>query len=54
MIIGGLLVVFKFNNSHYYRSHFKPTIMMASLSAIMFVLSLFGLNRVSDFIYFNF
>jgi D-alanyl-lipoteichoic acid acyltransferase DltB (MBOAT superfamily) len=54
MILLGVFVVFYLKNSQHHRSVFKPTTKMAWLTAFMFVLSLFGINRVSDFIYFNF
>jgi alginate O-acetyltransferase complex protein AlgI len=54
MILLGLWVVFRFNNSEYYRHHFRPSTQMALAAAGMFALSLLGINRVSDFIYFNF
>ena len=54
MIIVCLFIVFKFKNSMELSDNFKPSLKVAMACAFMFVISLFGMNRVSDFIYFNF
>lgn len=54
MIIICLWIVFKTKNSMYLMDNFKPTKRLAISISFVFVLSLLGLNRVSDFIYFNF
>lgn len=54
MLIVGLIICFKTSNSMQRRDNFKPSTKLAFLGALMFSLSLFGINRVSDFIYFNF
>lgn len=54
MIIVGLIIAFRFKNSMELKENFKPSTKLAAITAAMFVLSLFGMNRVSDFIYFNF
>lgn len=48
------VLVFKSKNSMDYRKNFVPTRKLAICSAFLFIISLFGINRVSDFIYFNF
>lgn len=54
MLIVCLFIVFKFKNSMQMMKEFKPTTKLAFITAFMFIISLFGINRVSDFIYFNF
>ena len=54
MIIICLFIVFKARNSMERMKDFNPTKKLAVWCGFMFVLSLFGINRVSDFIYFNF
>jgi alginate O-acetyltransferase complex protein AlgI len=54
MILICLFIVFKTKNSMYHMDNFKPTKRLAIGLSFVFVLSLLGLNRVSDFIYFNF
>jgi alginate O-acetyltransferase complex protein AlgI len=54
MIIVCLFIVFKTRNSMERMKGFNPTNKLAVWCGFMFVLSLFGINRVSDFIYFNF
>ncbi|MGE3610893.1 MAG: MBOAT family protein [Bacteriovoracaceae bacterium] len=54
LIIIGFFILLKLKNTRYWQENFKPSISLAILTGVMFVLCLFGLNRVSDFIYFNF
>ncbi|MAX65668.1 MAG: MBOAT family O-acyltransferase [Bacteriovoracaceae bacterium] len=53
-IIVSLYIVFKLKNSMQLMQEFKPQTKTALFMSFIFVLCLFGLNRVSDFIYFNF
>jgi D-alanyl-lipoteichoic acid acyltransferase DltB (MBOAT superfamily) len=50
----GLVVVFKAKNSLELMKDFEPRTSHAFSMALMLVMSLFGLNRISEFIYFNF
>jgi D-alanyl-lipoteichoic acid acyltransferase DltB (MBOAT superfamily) len=54
MIIICLFIVFRAKNSMERMKDFAPSNSLAVWTAFMFVLSMFGINRVSDFIYFNF
>lgn len=54
MLITSLVIVFKCKNSMQLMDNFKPSSKLAIYMAILFSLSLMGLNRVTDFIYFNF
>jgi len=54
MLLVCIFVVFKAKNSMEMMKDFNPSNKLACFTAFMFVLSLFGINRVSDFIYFNF
>lgn len=49
-----LFIVFKFKNSMQLMDEFKPNTKVAIGISFIFVLSILGLNRVTDFIYFNF
>ena len=53
-LLAGFLIVFKMPNTNHLAKEFKPTKKMAFVSSVLLVLSLLGLNRVSEFIYFNF
>ncbi len=53
-IILGFVTIFKIDNLANKAQNFNPTVRGAVLTAFVFVLCLFGLNRVSEFIYFNF
>jgi alginate O-acetyltransferase complex protein AlgI len=54
MLIGAFLVVKYARNLMEYAKDFKPEPKIALLCATLFVLSLFGLNRVTEFIYAKF
>ena len=54
LILVSLFIVKKFKNSFEYSQSFKPTHKLAIVSSVMFVLCIFGLNRLTEFIYFNF
>ena len=54
MIMICSIIVFTFKNSKQKLEEFSPSFKTALITATMFSLSLFGMNRVSDFIYFNF
>ncbi len=54
LLIICLIMVMKAKNSGEMAKNFKPTLKTSFILSMMFVLSLFGINRVSDFIYFNF
>lgn len=47
-------IVFKCKNSMELMKEFKSEQKLAIYSGVLFILCVFGLNRVSDFIYFNF
>ena len=53
LMIGFVIVLF-LKNSAYYLDQFKPTKQMALVGAVLFVWGFFYLNRVSEFLYFNF
>lgn len=54
LIVLGFLIITKMDNSSYWQQNFEPKTKLAFVTAVMFVICLFGLNRVSEFIYFNF
>ncbi|HXH74626.1 MAG TPA: MBOAT family O-acyltransferase [Bacteriovoracaceae bacterium] len=54
IIIVSFILIFKAQNTSELQESFKPRKRLAVLTACMFVICLFGLNRVSEFIYFNF
>lgn len=54
LVLAGFLIIFKAKNSLEWENDFKPTPALAVGTGMLFVLCLFGLNRVSEFIYFNF
>lgn len=54
MLIVCLVVVFKAKNSMQKAETFNPTYKTSFVLAFMFIISLYGINRVSEFIYFNF
>ncbi len=54
MIMLFIFVVLKTKNSMAMMKEFKPNNMTALVTAGLFVFCLFGLNRLSEFIYFNF
>jgi alginate O-acetyltransferase complex protein AlgI len=53
-LVVGLAVVMKARNSTEMMKNFEPKTQVALGMAGIFVLCLFGMNRVTDFIYFNF
>jgi alginate O-acetyltransferase complex protein AlgI len=53
-LVIAFILIFKADNSTLFQEKFKPRKRLAVLTGIIFVLCLFGLNRVSEFIYFNF
>ena len=53
-IVVFLFVVFMAKNSVERAKEFKATTKTSIILSFMFIISLFGINRVSDFIYFNF
>ena len=54
LILISIFIVFKLKNSMQLMKEFKPSTKLSLWISLLFVLSLMGLNRVSDFIYFNF
>jgi alginate O-acetyltransferase complex protein AlgI len=54
MMIGTFYVILKFKNSLDWEKNFKPETRLALACAATFVLCLFGMNRITEFIYFNF
>ena len=54
LIIVSFIIIFKAQNSNALQQNFKPRKRLAVITGFMFVICLFGLNRVSEFIYFNF
>jgi len=54
LIVFAFVAVFKAPNSYELEERFEPLNKYAFASAVLFVVCMFGLNRVSDFIYFNF
>jgi alginate O-acetyltransferase complex protein AlgI len=53
-IIFGMWAIFRVDNLSTRMNSFIPTVKWAVVTSIVFVLCIFGLNRVSEFIYFNF
>lgn len=53
-LILGFIIVYKFKNTFELSKNFKLNYKGSFILALLFTLSLFGLNRVTDFIYFNF
>lgn len=54
MLIVGIIVVFKAKNTMTLLREFKPTTKLAFSTAFIFVLCMFGVNSLTEFIYFNF
>jgi alginate O-acetyltransferase complex protein AlgI len=46
--------LFKWKNTSELEKEFKPTRALASACAVAFVISLFNMNKITEFIYFNF
>jgi D-alanyl-lipoteichoic acid acyltransferase DltB (MBOAT superfamily) len=53
-LAGGFFIVLLLKNSAYYMNQFKPSIGYALVSALLFTWGFFSLNKVSEFLYFNF
>jgi alginate O-acetyltransferase complex protein AlgI len=54
MIVASFFIVRKLKNSSELIQGFKPTHQSVLFTSIMFVFCIFGLNRLTEFIYFNF
>ncbi|MBG58935.1 MAG: membrane-bound O-acyltransferase family protein [Peredibacter sp.] len=54
LIIVGIVICIKSRNSMQIMKDFEPTPKLAFKASFMFVLCIFGLNKLSEFIYFNF
>ena len=54
MIVLAFLLIFKGKNSLELETSYQPKTKLTMAAAALFVLCLFGMNRVSEFIYFNF
>lgn len=54
IIFSGLLLVVFFKNSIELKERFKPTLVTVVFTTIIFIYSILNLNKVSEFIYFNF
>lgn len=54
IIFSGLLLVVFFKNSIELKERFKPTLVTVVFTTILFIYSILNLNKVSEFIYFNF
>lgn len=54
LIVLGFVLIFKAPSSMELEERFEPHNRFALASAVLFVVCMFGLNRVSEFIYFNF
>ena len=53
-VLSMFYILRKCKNTNELVREFKSTNKMAIYASLLFVLSLFGLNRVTEFIYFNF
>lgn len=54
VLIGTFVGIYKFKNTSELQSEFKPEPKYAIACGIAFVFCLFGMNRITEFIYFNF
>jgi alginate O-acetyltransferase complex protein AlgI len=54
LTLAGLAIIFKADNAMKLQERFLPRKRLAIIAGLAFVMCLFGLNRVSEFIYFNF
>ena len=52
--LAGIFVVLLLRNSNEEGERFKPNYPRLAAAAGMFIVSLFSMNRVSEFLYFNF
>ncbi len=53
-IIVGLIIVFFLPNSHYFREKFKPNLKFAFFVAVLLILAILHMDKVADFLYFQF
>ncbi len=53
-LIGGVVLVLAFRNSMQMIDTYKPSYVTLSFSVILFVVSILSMNKVSEFLYFNF
>lgn len=54
LIVASFVIIYKGTNTNKLLTSFEPKPSWAVATGILFVLCLFGMNRVSEFIYFNF
>lgn len=54
MMLASFYVALKMKNSLELEKEFKPVTQVAILCGVIFALSLFGMNKITEFIYFNF
>ena len=54
LIFAGFIIVLIGKNSIYIQSQFKPNSLFLTINIVMIVIALFFMNRVSEFLYFNF
>jgi hypothetical protein len=54
LVIFAFITIWKFKNSLEWQKQFRPETKLALACSIVFVLSLFGMNRITEFIYFKF
>jgi D-alanyl-lipoteichoic acid acyltransferase DltB (MBOAT superfamily) len=54
LMLGCFVAIFKVKNSLELEKGFHPTTKIAMACALSFVLCLFGMNKITEFIYFNF
>jgi len=52
--VAALLLVLLFRNSNQLIEHFKPTPMLALYAALLFLIAVTSLSKLSEFLYFNF
>jgi hypothetical protein len=54
MIVGSFYVIHKMKNSGELEKSFRPSAKLAVVCGVAFVICLFGMNQMTEFIYFNF
>ena len=54
MIVGSFYVIHKMKNSGEWEKSFTPSSKLAVVCGVAFVICLFGMNQMTEFIYFNF
>ena len=54
LVISGIVIVFFFPPANTFREKFKPTLLNFLITLLLLTASLFELNKISPFIYFNF